>query len=106
YIGRSVDWKMMPLLKILEDIYTEDVHIEFHLIVSSCQEMLTYIPISKYKNRIDFHIVENLSYVELDMYLQKTNIDLGFAMGTSVLDFAKNGIPSIVVDYSRKNFPE
>lgn len=105
YIGRSVDWKMMPLLKIIEDIYKTGIKAKFHLIISSYNELLKFIPIDKFQDRISFIIKESLPYDELNKYLMESSIDVGFGMGTSVLDFAKHGIPSIVVDYSSRIFP-
>ena len=105
YIGRSVDWKMMPLLKILEDVYKTGIEANFHLIISSYQELLRFIPIHKFQDRITFIIKESLPYDELNKYIVDNSIDVAFGMGTSILDFAKHGIPSIVVDYSTNLIP-
>lgn len=107
YIGRSVDWKMIPLKRILKDFLLTETPVVFHIIVSSYKEMLNHIPLQEFSRKnIEFIIKENLPIEELNDYLKNTHIDIGFGMGTSVLDFAKLGIPSIVVDYGKKDFPD
>ena len=51
-----------------------------------------------FKN-IEFHYIENLSSKELNDFIT-TSTDLVFAMGTSALESAKFGIPTVLLDIS------
>lgn len=106
YIGRSVIWKMMPLLKIIDDLYNLKINAEFHLIISSYEDACKFIHFDKYKNLFTFTIVENLPYKELDQYLEINRIDLGISMGTAALDFAKHHIPTLYIDQASTKFPD
>ena len=110
YIGRAVNWKMMPLKKILEDcakISNAKTPIHFTIVVDSSEALYKFIAIdSLTKNQhFSIHIIENMLPSKIDNFLLN-NSDLHFAMGTAALEAAKLGIPTILVDYSREEFPE
>ena len=108
YIGRSVIWKMMPLMKILEDCakVSKNLKICFSVVVDNLAEFNRYINIDEYNKNQHFKIrvEENMPPSAINEFLL-LNADLHFAMGTAALDAAKLGIPTILVDYSTKPFP-
>lgn len=109
YIGRAVNWKMMPLKKILDDVtkLSHDRGIMFSVVVDDVKEMSRFINITDYANINGFHlnVIENMKPSEIDHFLSN-NSDLHFAMGTAALDAASLGIPTIVMDYSAEPLPE
>lgn len=108
YIGRSVDWKMMPLKKILEDCAAVSVSkkINMSIVVDSTTEFKKYININDFIDAGNFAIdvTENIMPSAISDFLLQ-NSDLHFAMGTAALDAAKLGVPTVLVDYSVKKFP-
>ena len=108
YIGRSVIWKMMPLMKVLEDCakLSKTLKIRFSVVVDDMAEFNRYINIEEYnKNQhLQIRVEENMPPSSINDFLL-LNADLHFAMGTAALDAAKLGIPTILVDYSTKPFP-
>ncbi len=109
YIGRSVDWKMKPLNKILSDIVKVKSlkEILFTVVVDDAMAMKELIDLSKFKDICNFNlkIIENLNPSDINDFLMQHS-DLHFAMGTAALDAAKLGIPTIVMDYSPKDLPD
>jgi hypothetical protein len=107
YVGRSVEWKMNPFIKILFDIQNLENKFEFDFIVI-CDNIKVFSSFikRKFKGFDDSKIqyFENLSMIELNRTLLKS--DLHFAMGTSALDGAKLGIPTILIDASFNVFPD
>lgn len=107
YIGRSVDWKLMPLKKILSDCSklenTNKIH--FSIVVDSISELKKYIQVEEYSsNFLSINLIENIPPSAINEFLLNHS-DLNFSMGTSALESAKLGIPTILVDYSTKEFP-
>lgn len=110
YIGRSVDWKMMPLKRILDDISTflikNNIKIVFSIAVDNIKNLERYIDIKQYNSdRFKVNVYESVAPSAINNFLL-SNSDLGFGMGTAALDYAKLGIPVILVDYSKIEFPE
>ena len=108
YVGRSEVWKMKPLKKIIEDCIeiSNTVGIHISIVVDSIQEFTKFIDLDFYKakSKLTFSLIENLLPGELDDFL-KSKSDIHFAMGTAALDAAKYGIPTVLMDFSYKDFP-
>lgn len=107
YVGRSIDWKMMPLKKILNDLklIIDKPKIRFTIIVDNKEEMKKYIDLPNFENDgFYIEIYENVPPFELPELLLE-NSDIGFGMGTVVLDYGKLGIPVILMDACRKELP-
>ena len=108
YVGRSVIWKMKPLKKIIEDCVdiSNKVSIHISIVVDSIDEFKKFIDLDYYqaKCKLSFSLFENLLPTELDEFI-KSKSDVHFAMGTAALDAAKLGIPTVLMDFSYKNFP-
>lgn len=109
YVGRSVDWKMMPLRKILEDFDNVNISkkIHFSIIVDNLIECRKFINPDNYAHNksLSINFLENMAPSAINDFLLQ-NSDLHFAMGTSALDGAKLGIPTILLDYGKKSFPK
>lgn len=106
YIGRSVDWKMYPLKKIIEDCLSVEGKINFHIVVDSISVFGNFIVPEKYENeRISFQLYENLLPSEIHAFLE-SNVDIYFGMGTTAIQAASIGIPTILMDFSTKPLPE
>ena len=108
YVGRSVVWKMKPLKKIIEDCVdiSNTVSIHIYIVVDNIVEFKKFIDLDYYKAKckLTFSLFENLLPAELDEFI-KSKSDIHFAMGTAALDAAKHGIPTVLLDFSYKNFP-
>lgn len=108
YVGRAVNWKIFPLEKILIDIEQLKPHkkIVFNLVVDSKANLERLINLEDYSGEnIQFNVFENVPIDELGNFLVE-NSHIHFGMGTTVLDGAKMGVPSVVVDWSYKPFPK
>ena len=108
-MGRSVDWKMYPLKKIIEDCITisNTINIHISIVVDSILKFEKFIDINYYRkvSKLSFSLYENMLPSELDEFLKQTS-DVHFAMGTAALDAAKLGIPTILIDASYKPMPK
>lgn len=106
YIGRSVDWKLTILEKILGDCLDLKYHFNFHILVDNKSELHKILPLDKYSfKNVSFKIYENLPPSEIGDFLV-ANADLHFGMGTTALHAAMLGIPTILVDASKNKIPE
>lgn len=104
WVGRvSSDFKILPLIKLLNDLQSQNLLtgvIESFLVIGDgdASSILDAHISSLRKNGLSFKI-DRIKYVDdskLCIFLNE-NIDLLFAMGTSVLDGARSGVPSVIV---------
>lgn|GEM_PF-6194289 len=104
YLGRSENWKIFPFKKVLDDLGHLD-QLMFKVIIF-CNDEVPYKKIIKdtYKN-ISISYCINKYGKELEKLLNE-NSDCHFAMGTSAIDSAKMGIPTVLLDYADTIFPE
>jgi len=109
YIGRSVDWKMMPLKKILKDCarIANFYRIYFTILVDNIDNFHRFIDLTSLSNvnGLTINLVENMLPSEINDFLINCS-DLHFAMGTAALEAAKLGIPTILVDFSTKEIKD
>ncbi len=106
YIGRAVNWKMYPLKKVIEDAAKTNESVTFYIVVDSIPSFRQFINIDEYQNsRLTFKIYENLRPSEIRPFLIR-HADLNFGMGTAALHGAAIGIPTILMDFSTRIFPE
>ncbi|OPZ94920.1 MAG: hypothetical protein BWY74_00179 [Firmicutes bacterium ADurb.Bin419] len=106
YIGRGNDeWKIFPVIKLLEDMNHGSVKTSLTIITDSNDLFIDmiqkYIPC----NIIEVEYINNLHGEKLERYLFENSF-LHIAMGTSALEGAKLGIPTILIDYSKHKFPD
>ena len=108
YIGRSVNWKMMPLRKILSDITAieKTFQVQFTVVVDDVNEFGKFVNMEDYNSIQGFSIkvIENMLPSDIPSFLSTSH--LHFAMGTAALEAAKIGVPTLLVDYSAIDFPE
>lgn len=107
YIGRSEVWKITPLVKIIRDFKSLGLDKEFifNIVVSDVYE--AKIIINDFGLEIEglsVSFFENIDADDLD-HIIRNNTDIGFAMGTSALELASRGIPTILVDFSSREIP-
>ena len=106
YIGRSVDWKINPFIKIIKDSQklTSKYKFEYTVVCDNIIKFKKYMSNkSIIHNNININYYENVSHKELNSIL--TNSNLHISMGTSALDGAKLGVPTILIDASFEDFP-
>jgi hypothetical protein len=109
YVGRAANWKIYPIRKVLKDISVlpPDINgqkINFHIVTDNAEEFMKRIGDID-KRSVNVFFQENLSQTELSTFLLE-NSCLHFAMGTSALDGAKLGIPTVLLDFSFDEFPD
>jgi hypothetical protein len=104
YLGRAENWKIFPFKKVLDDLGNLD-QLTFKVVIF-CNDEAPYKKIIKdtYKN-ISISYFVNKYGKELEELLDEKS-DCHFAMGTSAIDSAKMGIPTVLLDYSNNTFPE
>lgn len=104
WIGRvSNDFKKIPIKHIIEDIenYIKESGVVISLTVVGDGDALAEI--KEYSGNHNYHInfISNIAYDRLDEFIT-TQVDLLIAMGTSALDGAKTGCPTIVINPIRE----
>jgi hypothetical protein len=107
YIGRSVNWKMMPLKKVLADCSgaSKEKKIMFTVLVDNKSEVKRFINVDAMETpNFTINVIENMLPSSINEFLLAT-ADIHFGMGTAALDAAKLGIPTILVDYATTDFP-
>lgn len=105
WLGRVSYDKVYSILNISKDISESKFsdRIKFYIIGDG--EKLFYLKNELSKFNIESVFLGSISEKELSTFLSN-NIDIGIAMGTSALEFAKLKIPVALVDYSLKPFRE
>lgn len=102
YLGRSEFWKISPVRKILKDLKYYKINFTMNIITDNINLFKKYLKEECNETIISFK--QNLFGKELYDFILN-NTDIGFGMGTSALEFAKLGIPTILADSSHKDFP-
>jgi hypothetical protein len=104
YVGRDVEWKIFPLKKVIEDCAALQEY-TFKFIVF-CDKSENYSRILNMNcSNVYVNYNEGVYGGDLDNMLCKY-ADIHFAMGTSALDGAKMGVPTVLLDFSEKEFPD
>jgi hypothetical protein len=107
YIGRAEIWKVNPVKKIISDLLIirgiDKKEFRLHIFTDNVDEFEQLLSYSSNEIEIIYH--SNIFGAELDQFIKK-EILINFAMGTSCLESAKLGIPSILVDCSYDTYPE
>jgi hypothetical protein len=105
YIGRAEIWKINPVIKILSDlsgIRKLNKKIRLHIFTDDEEEFKKNLSNNSNEIEIIYHL--NISGDLLDCFL-KNEILTNFSMGTSCLESAKLGIPTILLDASYDPYP-
>lgn len=102
WIGRMVDFKFNILKRALNDLdYLSDsnkkIKIEIVIIGNGPKKKNLDLHIKKLKN-ISIELIDYISPGEIENFLLLNEIDILMAMGTSALEGARLGIPTILLD--------
>jgi hypothetical protein len=107
YVGRAVDWKIHPFIKVLKDCNKLKPEVSnklcFTIITDNIQVFKSAVDHERMSLSVKY--MENLSLNDLNIYLNE-NSDLHFAMGTAAIDASKYGIPTVLVDASYRELPD
>jgi len=108
YIGRDAVWKIQPFTKLVEDLLSldNDVPIFIHLYTNNSKSYLDFLKQKKIKFKDKISIISHEGYdsFQLSSHMIE-NVDVLFAMGTSILEGTKNGIPTVILDPSYNSMP-
>ena len=102
WVGRLVDFKYYILKKLILDLekVSSSLIYDFEItIIGDGPFKKTLKKVSSKSKNISFKYINNMEEQELHSYL-KENVDILFAMGTSALEGARLGIPTVLLDYS------
>lgn len=94
YIGRASPWKVVPARRLLED-FGSHANVHWTILTESA---------TRFKAMLGAGLTGSIDYVEgvygaaLDPWLL-SHADICFGMGTSCLEGAKLGVPSILMDF-------
>lgn len=106
YVGRgNDDWKIYPVIKVLSDLNKMSEEYIFTICTDTDKRFKELIALHVPDNKVKIEYKINLFGHALDDFL-KINSWLHISMGTSALEGAKLGIPTILIDYSKSLFPE
>ena len=95
-ISRFVGFKMPSIMHFINTAIKMPQH-NFYLIGHGFWER--YIKLYIYLNKIkNISLLTDVSHNEINSYILKS--DIGFAQGTSALEFASRGIPVVIAPYS------
>lgn len=101
YIGRPLDWKVRPFERVVKDY--SPLGCLFTVVTTDEQEFSKHLELSAdLKERVTYST--GIAGAGLEEYLVNSAYVV-FAMGTSVLESARVGVPTVVMDYSSKEFP-
>lgn len=100
WVGRLADFKIYPLLRILEDLNELEQPISF-VIIGSGQYQSFLKEKTKSFSYLQIEFIDHIDYQNLHPYLN-SNIDLLFAMGTSALDGGLSCVPTVLMNFSYK----
>lgn len=98
-LGRLASEKIYPLINVLDNLYSLNCHKKINCHIIGEGDFKFLIDEEKYAKKISIIWGGTMIHNELYQYLTG-NIDLLFAMGTSVLEGASLGIPTIMLDYT------
>lgn len=106
YVGRAVDTKIFPVSRLIKDLngISLSTTVVLHIITDNAGEFAAKLPPIT-NTDLSIHYLENLLPDQLNSFLVE-NTDIHIAQATSALEGAKLGIPTILIDFSFRDFPE
>ncbi len=105
WIGRvSKDFKLIPILQLMRDIEKcqHENEVEFLLTIIGTGDGLEEVKQEAVRKSFAIQFVDSIDYENIGAFL-RANVDIFVGMGTSVLDSAKNGCPSVVITPVRES---
>lgn len=101
YIGRSVKWKLFPVLKIIDciiNLRNKGHKISFNIVTDNSKRTINFIHEHSKKHEF-INYYENLTDLELQNFLLVKS-DLNIGMGLSILESSSLAIPSLLINPS------
>ena len=104
FVGRLTAFKYYPLIKLLKNINKfvleniDSPKINFFIIGTGEYENSLIKEIKKLN--FEVNLLGEINYSDLSNFFLTHNIKINFSMGTSALDSACLGIPTVILDYS------
>lgn len=106
YIGRgNAEWKVYPIIRVIKDLQKTTKKISLTIITDKTEMFEAMIKQTVPNNHLNILYKTGLSGESLTAFLTD-NSDLHISMGTSALEGARLGIPTVLIDYSYKQFPD
>lgn len=105
YIGRAVKWKIMPVVKIIDDIAKNRLNVKLRVYTQNVNEFDRIVKKYTSDSVVEIEYIEDLHGEELVENIID-NVDIGYAMGTSGLLLSSLGVPTILSDFSNRRFPD
>lgn len=108
WVGRvSNDFKAIPIVHLIDDIesYLTHENLRVELTIVGDGDAISLIKEKALTMSFPIDFINNIPYEELNEYFSD-RVDLLIAMGTSALDGAKIGCPTVVITPVRPNDPE
>lgn len=108
WIGRIVDMKFFILKKAIEEMSTLNKDLNYNIlfnIIGSGNYLEKLKRFCLKKKNLHFNFIDHIHSSKIDDFLI-SETDLLFAMGTSALEGAKLGLPTILMDISFKEVPK
>jgi len=104
-IARAEVWKYYSIKRFLYDLNTLNLPIKVTIITDKKEFYIERIKNLDISKNIFIEYLENLNSNQLHNFLIK-KIDLVYAMGTSILEGARLGIPSLIADPYYEDLPD
>ncbi|MDN2479994.1 hypothetical protein [Vibrio agarivorans] len=108
YVSRACDWKVMPFLKVIEDIFEFDNSVQFKIYTDDAM-LFDSIIRKNTSEKVYASLKANCNYFEgVDMEeIMRTTRDglIHFGMASVAVEFAMNGFFTISLDLSRNKLP-
>lgn len=105
YISRAVRWKVMPVIKLIEDLVAANINFKLVVYTNSRLDFKEILCERIAMSEYDIDFIEGASGAKLKESIV-SNIDIGYAMGTASLEFAALKVPALLADFSEKYFPD
>lgn len=108
WVGRvSKDFKAIPIVHLIKDIesYLTHKNLKIELTIVGDGDVIDLIKERASVSSFPISFINNIPYEDLNNYFID-KVDLLIAMGTSALDGAKIGCPTVVITPVRPNDPE
>jgi hypothetical protein len=105
YIGRAVTWKVYPIQHFVRDVNKHQLDSKIQIcIITDDTKKFKELLFNNFNSNCEIVFKENLNEKEISNILNNSHLHIG--MGTSALDGAKLGLPTILIDACYIPFPE
>jgi hypothetical protein len=102
YIGRAVNWKIMPVVKLVDDISKIRKQFVLYIYTDNVTEFSRHLNPG---DNVTIKYIEGLFGRSLHQHILQ-HVDVGYSMGTASLEFASLGLSTVMADFSCTPFPK